>query len=687
MTKKSNIFAGRVIFDHLPKTAGQAINSWLTKALGTGCITKNLIGSHQDLIRRYGGQYSIISGHVIFQSDGLDQRYHYITSLREPVDRALSWLFFVLKNHESEQLPGIWKQVERFVVSEGEDFDPRILGGYISNLYVEHFISALCLKQRSEKEKLVDALSVIEQYDVWGLFEEMTAFLEDVAALIKLPAPKQIERVNVTRSRPAVGQISPLFRKRLEALNEMDIEFYHVLRERWHKERNHRPTILLPESSPWVPFNPVQTQQEFSTPGFTLLSMLIEDGNTRTFSRGQSISFDLEFSLAMDVDELEIGIHILDQDNRKAFDSNTTMLKQPLLQVEHGTHRLRFQLVANLSEGLYTAGFIFVERHAEGNRELARYNELVTFRISVLQSATSLGYANLPVEFSIQKMSNAVLGKIQNAAGTLTSDTVLGNIAVEEVFDLHVLLENASAQTWVSTQFNPINLSYHWLDQTGNIVVFNGKRSSLPAREILPGQTLTTQMKVMAPDVPDLYRLMLLPVQEKHCWFDKCGFTPGMLELEVVASGAARYFPAADLRLLSQVGKREESSIISTGREGFLLFGPYLRLPAGQYAARLEGSCELGTPGIWLDVVCDQAKPVLVRQEIIENAKPGLIAEQFFELAETVNDLEVRLWVTANALVRIEALRIEPSISDIKATELPEIIEVSEISPASSTLQ
>ena len=90
---KSPVFAGRVIFDHLPKTAGQAINSWLTKELGGGCVTTNLNGQHEDLIRLYGGEYSIISGHVYFQGNGLDPRYHYMTSLREPLDRVVSWLF------------------------------------------------------------------------------------------------------------------------------------------------------------------------------------------------------------------------------------------------------------------------------------------------------------------------------------------------------------------------------------------------------------------------------------------------------------------------------------------------------------------------------------------------------------------------------------------------------------------
>ena len=93
----SNVFGGRVVFDHLPKTAGQAVNAWLRAELGESCVTTNLIGEHRALIHQYGGDYSVISGHVHFSREGLDPRYQYITCLREPIDRAVSWLFFVTK--------------------------------------------------------------------------------------------------------------------------------------------------------------------------------------------------------------------------------------------------------------------------------------------------------------------------------------------------------------------------------------------------------------------------------------------------------------------------------------------------------------------------------------------------------------------------------------------------------------
>lgn len=51
--KPKQAFAGRVIFDHLPKTAGAAVNAWLRNVLGDGCVTDNLVGYNYDLIQQY----------------------------------------------------------------------------------------------------------------------------------------------------------------------------------------------------------------------------------------------------------------------------------------------------------------------------------------------------------------------------------------------------------------------------------------------------------------------------------------------------------------------------------------------------------------------------------------------------------------------------------------------------------
>jgi hypothetical protein len=68
-------FNGRVIFDHLPKCAGQAVNAWLRANLGSASVTENLIGEHRNLIRSFGGDYPVISGHLHFHEQALDPRY------------------------------------------------------------------------------------------------------------------------------------------------------------------------------------------------------------------------------------------------------------------------------------------------------------------------------------------------------------------------------------------------------------------------------------------------------------------------------------------------------------------------------------------------------------------------------------------------------------------------------------
>lgn len=121
----------------------------------------------------------------------------------------------------------------------------------------------------------------------------------------------------------------------------------------------------------------------------------------------------------------------------------------------------------------------------------------------------------------------------------------------------------------------------------------------------------------------------------------------------------------------------------STGREGFLLFGPYIQLLVGCYVACLQGYCKPKIDStIWIDIVCDKSSRILAQCDISENKESEWIVELPFELDETVNDLEVRLWITADVLVRFEALHIVPGDSTIKmmkqlkaslATEIPVI--------------
>lgn len=250
---KHRYFDGRVIFDHLPKTAGQAINAWLTDEIGSGCITTNLISDHRLLIRRFGGDYSVLSGHVIFQGEGLDPRYQYITCFREPLDRAISWIFYVA-NHKSglTDLGDFWREAVSLLESEGDVVGP-LFSDSLANPYVEHFASIAGPKPETGEAKLNSAMAAIDKYDVWGLYEDMPGFMVDISTLLGLGRPGQLPRVNVTKTRAAVAEISPKLRRRLEDLSTLDIELYRSLHERWRR-RQQQTEVSLPGMSRWTPY-------------------------------------------------------------------------------------------------------------------------------------------------------------------------------------------------------------------------------------------------------------------------------------------------------------------------------------------------------------------------------------------------------------------------------------------------
>jgi len=106
-----------------------------------------------------------------------------------------------------------------------------------------------------------------------------------------------------------------------------------------------------------------------------------------------------------------------------------------------------------------------------------------------------------------------------------------------------VSLENAGTSAW-----RGLNLSYHWLDDRGNPIVWDGLRQEVGAA---PGEQVEQELLLRGPIPPGSYRLALDLVDEQRFWLAELGnFTP-KLDVEVAPRDAmaARAFlpPRADL--------------------------------------------------------------------------------------------------------------------------------------------
>jgi hypothetical protein len=77
---------------------------------------------------------------------------------------------------------------------------------------------------------------------------------------------------------------------------------------------------------------------------------------------------------------------------------------------------------------------------------------------------------------------------------------------------------NAGAATWSAD----IAASYHWLDERGNAIVWDGIRTPLP-RTVAPGEYVELDVAVRAPMPPGSYGFALDLVAEHRAWFAELG--------------------------------------------------------------------------------------------------------------------------------------------------------------------
>jgi hypothetical protein len=106
--------------------------------------------------------------------------------------------------------------------------------------------------------------------------------------------------------------------------------------------------------------------------------------------------------------------------------------------------------------------------------------------------------------------------------------------------------ENAGSAVWRTRgPGDGLFLAYHWLDERGNAIVWDGLRTPLE-RDVAPGERLRQAMALRGPIPPGRYRLAVDFVEEHKFWLAELGNGPLERELDVTArdaSSARTFFP------------------------------------------------------------------------------------------------------------------------------------------------
>ena len=107
-------------------------------------------------------------------------------------------------------------------------------------------------------------------------------------------------------------------------------------------------------------------------------------------------------------------------------------------------------------------------------------------------------------------------------------------------------VENAGSAAWRSRgPQDGIFLAYHWLDERGNAIVWDGERTALE-RVVEPGEGIRQEMAVRGPIPPGRYRLAIDLVEENKFWLAELGNPTLERDVDVVprdAAAARTFFP------------------------------------------------------------------------------------------------------------------------------------------------
>ena len=99
--------------------------------------------------------------------------------------------------------------------------------------------------------------------------------------------------------------------------------------------------------------------------------------------------------------------------------------------------------------------------------------------------------------------------------------------------EVEVVLQNAGSATWRTRGDLGVRLSYHWLDDRGNAIVWDGPRVGFGG-SVAPGEEVEVALRVRAPQPPGRYRLAFDLVEELRFWFAEVGSAPLELDAEVL---------------------------------------------------------------------------------------------------------------------------------------------------------
>jgi hypothetical protein len=102
----------------------------------------------------------------------------------------------------------------------------------------------------------------------------------------------------------------------------------------------------------------------------------------------------------------------------------------------------------------------------------------------------------------------------------------------------------------------------------------------------------------------------------------------------------------------TKVGRLEDQGLVSTGQKGLLYSSTYAMMDAGIYDLTVYGT-GIATKPTWVDVVSDKGRTRHAKFMVSGSYNTGVLLRGSVNVERAVSDLEVRIYVGKNDVVRL----------------------------------
>jgi len=224
----------RLVFVHIPKTAGRTFGTALRREYGTNYvflrpgepgvpIEEFLTWDHDRLaeVQAVGGHYAVGLAHV------LPGPSEYVTILRDPIERILSFYSYIQTYAKPEDEVfdlRVGMPLETWLTTSrhGRDLQTQMIGGHLE------------LPEPADERTLEQAIGRLDGgvFAAFGVQERFDESLLHIARTFGWRRPAYTS-INVNPHRPAVSAVDERTRSMIAAHNQLDLRLYEHVRRRF----------------------------------------------------------------------------------------------------------------------------------------------------------------------------------------------------------------------------------------------------------------------------------------------------------------------------------------------------------------------------------------------------------------------------------------------------------------------